>query len=172
MSKKKKALARQRRKDKNHVKGSNPRMEAFVSGLASGKSVLKAGVAAGYTENYSKTRIYAMMRSSRSFAELVQKHAKHSVQLITNLYKINLLPRTFTADEAMMKKIEEKPELGMKYPQVISRIHKVAGITEEAPAIQFVNIQTLNQLQMVQNAALDGLIDSKHDDDVIEVSDD
>ncbi len=168
-----KALSKKRCQDPNHVKWSNPRMEKFVSGLASGKGVYEAGVAAGYSEDYCRTRIYSMMRSSRSFAELVQKRTKHSVGLITNLYKVNLLPRTFSADEAMLQKIEEKPELGMKYPQVINRIHKVAGITEEAPTIQFVTIQTLNQLQVMQDEALSGLIDSKHDDDdIIEVSDD
>jgi len=169
----KSTLQRRKQAQKGYIKFSNPRMEKFVSGLASGKGVVEAGLAAGYKENYCRTRLYAQMKTSNSFKELVKRHAKHSVELITNLYKINLLPRTFDVDEAMLQKMEEKPELGMKYPQVISRIHKVAGITEEVPAIQFVNIQTLNQLQVMQNAELEGLVDSKHDgDDIIEVSDD
>jgi hypothetical protein len=169
----KSTLQRRKQAQKGYIKFSNPRMEKFVSGLASGKGVVEAGLAAGYKENYCRTRLYAQMKTSNSFKELVKRHAKHSVELITNLYKINLLPRTFDADEAMLQKIEEKPELGMKYPQVINRIHKVAGITEEVPAVQFVSIQTLNQLQVMQNEALSGLIDNKHDDDdIIEVSDD
>jgi hypothetical protein len=173
MSNKTKALSKRQKKDKSHVPYANPRMRKLVSELASGKPPVEAGLAAGYSENYCKTRLYSMMRRSNSFGELVQRHAKHSVQLITNLYKVNLLPRTFTADEAMLQKIEKNPELGMRYPQVINRIHKVAGITEEVPAIQFVSIQTLNQLQVMQNSALDGLIDNKYDgDDIIEVTDD
>jgi len=170
---KKKPPSKLTRRDKGEVPYANPRMQRLVRELASGKGVVEAGLAAGYSENYCKTRLYTMMRRSNSFRELLEKQTKHNVKLITDLYKTNLLPRTFSADEAMIERIEEKPELGMKYPQVINRIHKVAGVTEDTPAIQFVNVQTLNQLQVMQNEALSGLIDIKHDgDDIIEVTDD
>ena len=168
MSNKTKSLSKRKKKDKSHVPYANPRMRKLVSELASGKPPVEAGLAADYSENYCKTRLYSMMRRSNSFAELVQRHAKHSVQLITNLYKVNLLPRSFSADEAMLRKIEENPELGMRYPQVITRIHRVSGILEEAPTVQFVNIQTLNQLQVMQNDALAGLVSDK-DEDIIDV---
>jgi hypothetical protein len=161
LSKKIKALAKKRKKKSDHIKYANPRMRKLVSELASGKPPVEAGLTAGYSENYCKTRLYSMMRRSNSFAQLVEQQAKHSVALIQNLYKINLLPRSFSVDERMISKFEENPELAMKHPQVITRIHRVAGILEDRPLIQHVNIGVLNQLQVTQENLLEGLVADK-----------
>jgi len=167
MSNQTKTLAKRKKKDKSHVKYANPRMTRFVSELASGKGVVEAGLNAGYSEKYCKAGLYAMMKKSSSFRELVEKHAKHSVDLIRNLYKVNLLPRAFTIDERMLSEFEENPELAMRYPQTLTRVHKIAETFKDAPTLQFVNIQTLNALQITQESELEDIIEGEvveHDD--------
>ena len=148
-----KALNKRKKKDKDHVKYSNPRMRKLVSLLASGKQPVEAGLKAGYSENYCRTRLYSMMKTSNSFRELVEKHAKHSVDLIRNLYKVNLLPRAFDIDEAMLSEFEKDPKLAMRHPQPLTRIHRIAGTLEDqVPAMQFINIETAIAVQNVLGA--------------------
>lgn len=143
-----------KKKDKDHVKYSNPRMRKLVSLLASGKQPVEAGLKAGYSENYCRTRLYSMMKTSNSFRELVEKHAKHSVDLIRNLYKVNLLPRAFHIDEKMLAEMEANPRLAMKHPQTLTRVHRIAGTLEdETKRIQVIdqkialNIQNFLEFQ-------------------------
>ena len=135
------------KKDLPHVKWSNPRMEKFVSGLASGLEVREAGLKAGYSKNYVKTRIYGMMRTSKSFAQLVSQYATNSRGLIKDLYAVNLAPRAFNVDSKVVSKMEADPELAMKYPQSLTRIHKIGGTLEDQPVIQFVDLKVMNFIQ-------------------------
>jgi hypothetical protein len=168
----KSTLLRRKQKQKGYVKYSNQRMEKFVRHLASGLSPLQAAKKAGYSEKYAQTRLYTTMKTSASFRELVDQYAKHSVGLIQNLYRVNLLPRAFNIDQNILAEMETDPQLAMKHPQTLARVHRIAGSLEDSPTVQMVHINTLNQLQLLQNQELDGLIpDKDSDDEVIEVID-
>jgi hypothetical protein len=123
-------------------------MRKFVSELASGKPPVEAGLNAGYSENYCKTRLYSMMKTSNSFRELVEQRAEHSVGLIKNLYKINLLPRAFAIDDKMLDEFEKDPKLAMKHHQALTRVHRIVGTLEdEVPKVQFISQKTLINIQ-------------------------
>ena len=147
--------ATKRKKAPPPVKWSNERMRKFVSELAAGKSVQEAGATAGYAPNYVKTRIYTMMRTSDSFRQLVEQYAQHSVELIRNLYRVNLLPRAMVIDEKMLTEFEKNPKLAMRYPKPLDRIHKVAGtVADEAPSGVFPQIN-IQELQMMVQTRLE-----------------
>jgi hypothetical protein len=148
-----KALAKRKKKEANYVKYANPRMKRLVSELASGKPPVEAGLAAGYSENYCKTRLYAMMKRSDSFRQLVEKQAKHSVELIRNLYKVNLLPRSFNIDANMLEEFESDPKLAMKHDRVLARIHRIAGTLEDHPnPVQFIDQSVVLNIQAYVDA--------------------
>lgn len=174
---KSKALAKTKKKKSDQVKYSNPRMRKFVLGLASGKSIQEAGKAAGYSPNYYNSgRIYQMMKESNSFKELIEGMATHSVGIVKNLYKANLLPRAFKIDEKLLDEFERDPKLAMKHPQALTRVHRIAGtLEEEMKPIQFVdqkialNIQSFLQLQ--QTIYPKAIVSNKDENDKDEVVD-
>jgi hypothetical protein len=174
---KSKALAKTKKKKPDQVKYSNPRMRKFVLGLASGKSIQEAGKAAGYSPNYYNSgRIYQNMKESNSFKELIGGMATHSVGLVKNLYKANLLPRAFKIDEKLLGEFERDPKLAMKHPQALTRVHRIAGTLEdEMKPIQFVdqkialNIQSFLQLQQtIYKEAMPSSRGESEEDEVVD----
>jgi hypothetical protein len=150
---KSKALVKKKKKKSDQVKWSNPRMRKFVLELASGKSIQEAGKAAGYSPNYYNSgRIYQMMKESNSFKELVENMATHSVDLIRNLYRVNLLPRAFKVDEKLLDEFERNPKLALKHHQALTRVHRIAGsLEDEIKTIQYIDQRVALNIQAFVN---------------------
>ena len=123
------------------VMASESRQDRMIRLLCTGLPVCQAAVQAGYSEAYSNTGVYSMIRRPA-----FQKRMKDYVLAV---YKTSAIPSILSIDNKVLEYLKKNPLDSRKYGATLKRVQKVTGFLgdEFHPSPPVLNIGSMTVIQ-------------------------
>ena len=123
-----------------------PKLDKFVYYKYQGLSTYHAAKAAGYSESYSKTKAYQLLRK-QSYQEKSKEYYKAEA--------INTLPKQVKIQNDVINDCLENTENVVKHRQMLKEIRQEAGVRDDMDsAPRTINIQSIQSI-IAQNAGIE-----------------
>ena len=128
------------------------RQEKFVENIALGYGIREAALRAGYSKSSCRSYAYLLLQKPH-VVEIMREYSKRIPEARQRLAAVRLL-RVVKIEDKLLKKAEKDPELVAKYPKIVEREYKLAGLLNEETqqAQQIINVK---ELKVVRSALRD-----------------
>jgi len=127
--------------------GDDPRVDKVILACKAGVSVYQAGIFAGYSKSYSKSKLPGMLQDSAKFKKRIEEMARKLPAFFRDVNNLHLIDLA-QAQESAMKLYKENPEMLIKFPQLARQVKQMAGIlNDEVKPQPTINIKTINVMQ-------------------------
>lgn len=140
--------------------GDDPRMDKAILARKAGMSVYRAGLFAGYSKDYSKSKLSGMLQDGAKFKKRIEEMARKLPAFFRDVNNLHLIDLA-QAQESAMEMYKQNPELLIKHPQLARQVKQMAGILDDEVKPQpTINIKTMNVMQNMIGADLQATVDA------------
>jgi len=119
----------------------------LIENLPLYSSWAEAGIASGYSESYSKTKLKSYKLNSHKFLDKLAKYYQSGSRA--------LLPKILAAESKVVDAVLADPEKISKFRHTLKEIKQSAGVlrTDDSPRPMMINVKAVqNILKVIQNA--------------------